>query len=612
MSILNTLQGEIHTFTNANLQGGVTLTQAVNSGDNLVLGSCCAAKIEFSLLDLDLSISGLTGEEFEYRCNGILKGYFTAEKPEKINDSGWKVACYDRMVKFDQPINEWLEDLSYPITLKDMLTSLCSYMGVELATPEFTNDDFPVQNNFSGKDIKGRDFLYWIAEAAGCFARINAEGALELGFYTESGKTVDRSSYQSNTLSDYATKPIDKLQIRQNEDDIGVIAGTGSNCYSITGNPLFFTDSSEALQPAAEALLGKLEGFSYTPFEAALIDNGNAPEPGEVITITTRLENNVKSIVMEKRTAGIQISISSKGDYEQTELKSVNKTIQVQNGKTNELERTLEQTVLRLTDTYNKAETNSVIEQTASSIRTEFSKIGGDNLIHNGGFIHDKTSWSFSEDAVYSIHSDSMTTSKKTLTLESGEVSLAEPIQVTPGTPYAIYFKYKASYLSNGSASLFIGTKEIPLPESDTYKETGASGAENDPYVFTFGSDPVAIRIAAENADFSISDLTMIEGTVCSAFCMAPGESRTASVSISDDGIQIERTGGQFKGTYTDSEVHYVKQTDNSTVARFSADGAETGMLTVTGAATVQRSKNASHAFRIIPASDHVKFVIND
>jgi hypothetical protein len=57
-----------------------------------------------------------------------------------------------------------------------------------------------------------------------------------------------------------------------------------------------------------------------------------------------------------------------------------------------------------------------------------------------------------------------MTTSKKALTLESGEVSLAEPIQVTPGTPYAIYFKYKASYLSNGSASLFIGTKEIPLP----------------------------------------------------------------------------------------------------------------------------------------------------
>ncbi len=620
MSILNTLQGASHTFTNANLQGGVTLTQSVNSGDNLTLGSCCASKIEFSLLDLDLSISGLTGEEFEYRCNGVLKGYFTAEKPEKVNDSGWKVVCYDRMTLFDQSINDWLENLTYPLTLKELLVSLCGQIGIGLETQSFTNDSFLVYDNFSGKDLKGRDFLSWIAEAAGCFARINPEGNLELGFYTESDKTIDRTKYQTISVSDYATKPIEKLQIKQNEDDIGVIVGTGSNCYTIIGNPLFYTRESATLQPAAEAIFEKIEGFNYTPFECVLLNTGDSPEVGESVIITTRRENNVKSIVMNKQVSGIKESISSSGDPEQTELQSVNKTILLQNGRTNELERTLEETVSRLTDVYDKAETESLVKQTAAELMLEFSKSSGDNLVHNGGFILDKSSWSFSEDAGYTFSQDFKTTSKKVLILENGEVFTTEPIQVTRGTDYAFYLKYKAAVNSGGSARICFDTVEIPLPATGTaaeladadYQEIHAQGEEGDPYVMRFDTDLISVRIVAENAMIYISDLTLVEGTVCSAFTMAPGESRTASVAISDDGIQIERSGGEFKGVYTDYEVHYTRQSDGGTVARFSADGAETGDLTTTGSATFQKAPEAPCALRIIPASDHVKFVIND
>ena len=53
-------------FTQAQLQGGITLTRSVNTGKSITLGSCIAGKLEFTVLDLaEGPVQHYTGTEFQ-------------------------------------------------------------------------------------------------------------------------------------------------------------------------------------------------------------------------------------------------------------------------------------------------------------------------------------------------------------------------------------------------------------------------------------------------------------------------------------------------------------------------------------------------------------------
>lgn len=71
---------------------------------------------------------------------------------------------------------------------------------------------------------------------------------------------------QSDTsYEDYIVTPIDRLQIRQEEGDVGVLYGKGSNTYVIEGNFLAYGKSSEELEEIAAAAFENIAGRSYRP-----------------------------------------------------------------------------------------------------------------------------------------------------------------------------------------------------------------------------------------------------------------------------------------------------------------------------------------------------------
>lgn len=345
-------------YTSSNIIGGVNYEQTVNSGIDIVLGSCTCATIEFEFMNLNNLINNLAGEEVTWKkrvetspgvFEEIQMGIFIAEKPVKISDTRIRVKAYDRMKKFDVIVDDWLRTVSYPITLKNMLIGLCNYVGVPLATTTFLNDNYPVKFNFLGTNVKGRDVLKWIAEIAAKFAIINELGELRLGWYNNIVYSVNNSNYYSIKVEDYQVKKIDKLQVRVEENDIGVVVGIGTNAYVIQNNPLLYTETDAEIRPYVELIYGAIKDFVYVPYKIRVNDNPLI-KAGNMFTVTTRKGQVFKAVIMSRKMTNGSDVFSATGNIDRSINKSLNTSIKQLRGKTNVLERTVEHTINRLYD----------------------------------------------------------------------------------------------------------------------------------------------------------------------------------------------------------------------------------------------------------------------
>lgn len=365
-----------YTFTKADLIGGVNYQQTVNSGEDIVLGSCTSATIEFTLNNMNNLINNLQGQEITWKIRvetspGVFEdvpmGIFIAEKPTKINDTVMTIKAYDRMIKFDRVVDKWINGLTYPMTLKNYLLSLCSYVGVTLSNTTFLNDNFSVKKTFVGEDVTGRQILKWIAEISAKYAIFNELGQLKLGWYNVVDYNINNSNYTDIMVEDYTVKAIDKLQVQAVENDIGVVIGTGDNAYTIQNNPLFYAETEAEILLYAESIYNAIKDFVYIPY--VVTTNANPLlRAGNIFTVTTRKGQVIQAVVMSRGMIGWNDVCSATGNERRPVNDSLNQRIQMLRGKTNTLERTIEQTVSQLYD----AETGdiSTLTQTVNGFNT--------------------------------------------------------------------------------------------------------------------------------------------------------------------------------------------------------------------------------------------------
>lgn len=371
----NILTVDGNTFTDSDLIGGITYDHTVNSGTDIVLGSCTCATIEFQLNNLNNLINNLAGKEITWKVRvegypDIQMGIFIAEKPTKVNDTRIKVKAYDRMKKFDIIVDDWLNTIVYPITLKNLLTGLCAHIGVPLAATTFLNDNYVVQKSFAGVNVTGRQYLKWICEVAAKYAILNELGQLELGLYNSIVYSVNNSNYYSVKVEDYQVKKIDKLQVRVEENDIGVIVGTGTNAYIIQNNPLLYAATDAEIRPTVELIYNAIKDFTYIPFEIKLNSNPLI-KAGNSFQVITRKGQVFNAVIMSRKMTNGNDVYSATGNMDRSVNKSINHSIIQLRGKTNVLERTIDATVSKLYD----ADTGdlTVLTQTVNGINLRVS-----------------------------------------------------------------------------------------------------------------------------------------------------------------------------------------------------------------------------------------------
>lgn len=90
-----------------------------------------------------------------------------------------------------------------------------------------------------GRDGKFR-YVYLTQEMQGLYPANDLYPADDLYPRNPKSTSISKSQYISAQYEDYIVRTIDKLQIREKENDIGVIVGDGGNTYVIEGNFLVY------------------------------------------------------------------------------------------------------------------------------------------------------------------------------------------------------------------------------------------------------------------------------------------------------------------------------------------------------------------------------------
>lgn len=330
-----------------------TLTQSVNSGTELKLGSACTNELEVSLYAETDDISLKAGDEIQfYKIDDSGErtkvGLFTLEKPTRIGTGTYKFLAYDRVIRLDKDLTDWLASLTnWPYLLSDLAEMVCEKCGLTLKSGEIPNGSTPVQA-FSGSGVTGRNIMQWIGEASCRFVRATPDGEIEFAWYEDTGKTIPATgtgTFLGGSLKyeEYTTKAIEKVQIQQNEDDVGTIypseAEAESNTYKITGNPLLTAEDSTTLVDVAKTAYAQLQGVQYTPCTVSVAATTEI-SAGDILTVTTRDGKNVKMYVMSKKQSGQKDTLECTGSYSRDSVTAVNNlTLKALNGKVLNLRR---------------------------------------------------------------------------------------------------------------------------------------------------------------------------------------------------------------------------------------------------------------------------------
>lgn len=138
------------------------------------------------------------------RNEKIKLGTYTVDKPS-YRGNAITLTLLDYMEQFDRPYSD--STLAYPASLYTIVDDACTKCGVTLGTWDFPHKNYMIPTRPDDEAITFRDVISWAAAVAGCFARCNADGHLELKWFNQAA-LENRQGYDGgvfDSASPYAT-----------------------------------------------------------------------------------------------------------------------------------------------------------------------------------------------------------------------------------------------------------------------------------------------------------------------------------------------------------------------------------------------------------------------
>lgn len=314
----------------------VKLTECVNSAEELTIGSVCANMLEADIQTPNGGLNIIAGDEItvykvDANDNYHLQGFFTMETPARATANTLRLTAYDRVSWLDKDLTQWLAGLTgWPYDLLAFADMVCAACGLTLVNESIPNGDHQIRA-FTAQGITGRKLMQWVGEIAGRFCRATPEGEIELAWYVPSGVEItpdgDRFYFQNGlAFEDYSVAPIEKVQIKLTEDDVGAVwpDETGEkNTYIVSGNYLLTTTTTEALIPVAQVLYEHLKDVTYTPCKLQIPACADI-HAGHSVTVTDRNGKTITAYVMTKTQAGQLDTLEGTGSYRRDSTTVVN------------------------------------------------------------------------------------------------------------------------------------------------------------------------------------------------------------------------------------------------------------------------------------------------
>lgn len=385
------------------------LKEILCDDEYLTFGQCNASQLKFKISNV---FTSMIGKKINVSAviNGradtpFIFGKYRVISDKPTDDKRYRnVTAYDAIYDIGEAeVSPWYNGLKFPLKLKQFRDSFFAYFGVEQVETTLPNDNMEVAETIKPSELSGQTVMEAICGINGCFGHINNDGKFEYiflkeiipglypnnGLYPQKGlyprdgnikEKVKGGKYKTVKYEDFVCQKITKVQIRQSENDIGAVypdteITDNDNSYILQDNFLVYGMSADALETVARNLYGVIKVINYRPYNCDKIGNP-CLKLGEAIKIYTKYVD-IESYVLSRTYKGIQqpidtISAIGKAPKYSEQVNGINKSIIQLRGKTNELERNVEETRSEIKDVENGLDTK--ITQTAERIESNASK----------------------------------------------------------------------------------------------------------------------------------------------------------------------------------------------------------------------------------------------
>ena len=381
----------------------LTLHTAVNAGQEFAIGSAYSDYIEAEIwADPGGSLQITAGDVLTYyrlddAGNRTKVGIFYAEKPTRTKRNSYKVTAYDTMSKLDADFSGWLRanQVQFPKTIWQLVQLACQRAGVTLAGISLPINGSHSVQAFYADNLTCRQIISWAAEAAGCYAHMNADGKLQFLTYTDKRSTAkitpdgvsNSTAYYADSLSyeDYTVKAIEKVQIRQSDSDVGVIypdSTTATNTYAVQGNLLLTTGTEANLKTVAQNLYNVLKSVTYTPCKVA-VPSGSGLACGQIVHVKDARGREFDTYLMSATISSGKASFESVGSASRESSSAVNsQSYKNLTGKMLEIKTSVDGLTVTASElSGNYSELKQTVDGLSAEVKKDTKITGGGNLI---------------------------------------------------------------------------------------------------------------------------------------------------------------------------------------------------------------------------------------
>ena len=381
----------------------LTLHTAVNAGQEFTIGSAFSDYIEAEIwADPGGSLQITAGDVLTYyrqddAGNRTKVGVFYAEKPTRTKRNSYKVTAYDTMSKLDADFSGWLRanQAQFPKTIWQLVQLACQRAGVTLAGISLPINGSHSVQAFYADNLTCRQIISWAAEAAGCYAHMNADGKLQFLTYTDKRSTAkitpdgasNSTAYYADSLSyeDYTVKAIEKVQIRQSDSDAGVIypdSTTATNTYAVQGNLLLTTGTEANLKNVAQNLYNALKNVTYTPCKVS-VPSSSGLACGQIVHVKDARGREFDTYLMSATISSGKASFESVGSTSRESSSAVNsQSYKNLTGKMLEIKTSVDGLEVKASDLTGKyTDLKATVDGLSSEVKKDTKITGGGNLI---------------------------------------------------------------------------------------------------------------------------------------------------------------------------------------------------------------------------------------
>ena len=327
-------------------QGGIKLDEATSKSGSFELGAAIMSKLTLTLNNSRGNFSDVNfiGGQVSMVQVGAYLGDSTIEwiplgvfdiDSMKISGTAAELTAYDMLGRADRNLPE---SIAYPVTLENLLRTICTECGIPYNDADFINAEYTVDS--PPEKSTCREVIAYIAQLAGSFAKMTRDGYLELTWYgyssetmldggnfidMTSGDTADGGNFYvyyaeeydggsldgrgiyiiRNTKSASGEKPLTITGVRYIEEDreetsidsegneivtdvagAEYLVGTDEYIFDLSDNPLIQHDIEAVLAAVGEKLIGD----SFSPLSVTCTSNP-ALEAGDIVRVTDRKGN---------------------------------------------------------------------------------------------------------------------------------------------------------------------------------------------------------------------------------------------------------------------------------------------------------------------------------